>query len=1520
MVEAARARIGRYHVLGRLAQGGMAEVYKVKTVGIAGFEKVQALKRILPHQAKEPRFIRSFVDEARIAVELSHRNIVQVFDFGEADGDLYLAMELIEGKDLRTAQVEAAAYALPLPANLAAYVIAEIGAGLDYAHRKVDGMGGSLGIVHCDVSPANVMLSTEGYVKILDFGVARASFASAVERRRLRGKPRYMAPEQTYGETPTPATDVFALGIVAWELLTGAPLFDGADLKSILHAVRRGQAPRVDRLAPDVPDELVAAVARALVLEPLERGTAADLAGAAAATAAGAGPRALAAWLDELNRRGAVPEPFTDAAPGPAVIELTSDTVTRAPPEPPAVAEPAATTRLRRRLTAPAPDEDLPTRVHGAAVTSTTAAALRELAALEVAMHEPTRLELPSFMWEGMDVDAADERLVPGLASSLGAVAAIMTGAGTGSGVGTGTGLDLGTGPRRGSGLIGLASLDESTELPAAAWTGDLTHAGPGYLESIDDPAPLARVPRLPEHRRAVIVAAAIDGPPEVTARLAQTLGELAYRRGGLVVADDPVVAFGLETASEEDAATALAFALDAQLAAREARGPVVRIGARAGVTIGGLLGGGLARPRVPADALDEARALAREAPPERPLLSGPPGRLATASFHLREQPAPRRLHRRHRAVEVAGRRTVDERARLLVRRGGFVGRAGELAALTAIFERAVAGRVRRTALVRGRAGAGKSRLLAELRARMSAAGVLVVAAAASPGSRLEPFGLAVELGLALCDVPAERGREARGRAGQRLARVLERSGLPLASAAQAIDAFATAMELRDGQAPATPPPDELRGQLVACLTAVATAEHPGRPRLIVIEDLHLADPASLPVVHAWAAGAADRGELIVMTARSHHPGGAVDLAIELGELDGTDADALAADRLADAASAETIAAVLARAGRLPLLIEEVAAAVHDGVAEIPPAARDAIAAQAALLEPGARLVLQHAAVAGEPVRASILAELLGAGELTAELAALCERGLFAREGGAPDAPVGFACGLVREAIYDALSPRARRDAHARVGRVHAGRFHLHRDEPPAAIAAHLELGGDRAGAAAFWLRAARDAIATRDLTGALGHLDRTLALEAELGGPPPSAASAARRWEARLGREAIYRARGDLDTHAEDLDELAALAGDDRVGLAEVAVRRAARLVRRGAASGDAASTDAVACADLAGDDRLRGGALIVRCVAAGQRARFGEARATLAQATAIGRGPAGDDPAAALAMAQLQLWRGAVDGARDTAGRVMTALERGGDPELERAARRLLAHVQLCLGDYLDAAAHATRARELDDRVGDRLGRCESIAVAAAIAAHVGRFGDAAAGFAAALEPGPGPSWARAQALVWAGEAELGRGTGGARARFTEALELARDLRAPYLEARALTGLAGAALGVDDAGAVEHATRGLELATNLELGAIAALAAARRAHAAHALGLAAVAESASAAALARPEACLLDTPCEEVWLRIADVCADRDPAHATALRDQARASVHAKLRRVGDAAAAAALRAMPLYRGLLP
>ncbi len=1142
-METVRDRIGRYHVLGRLAQGGMAEVYKVKTVGLAGFEKIQALKRILPHQAREPRFIRSFVDEARIAVELSHRTIVQVFDFGEADGELYLAMELIEGKDLRTALTEAAVHHLPLPSSLAAYVIAEIGTGLDYAHRKVDAAGKPLGIVHCDVSPANVMLSTEGYVKILDFGVARASFASAVERRRLRGKPRYMAPEQTRGETPTPATDVFALGIVAWELLTGAPLFDGPDLPSILAAVRRAAVPPVERLAPDVPDALAVAVRAALTAAPAARGTAIGLATAAAVAAAGAGPRAMAAWLDELARRVAAapapPEPVRDRAgrgvsttgtmsSGAAgTTDVTSDTVEggavmAAVPRADSGDAARATVPIRRPLPlVPIPggdDEPPETETHVARVPRGLIKTLRELAMFDTPVtrgdalgdvHDPTRFEPPSFAWEGMDDDPA-------------------------------------------------AAMSIDAALPDP-WASEATTIGIGYLEAIDEPPEVTAPTVMAEHRRAVVVAAMIDAPASEAAPLAATLGELAYKCGGLVVADDPVVAFGLEIAGEDDTATAMAFALDAQLAARESHA-VLRLGGRAGVSVGGG-----ARPRVPQDAIDEARALARDAQPERPLFAGAAGRLSTAAFALRERPAPRRLHHRLRVVEVLGPRSFDERGRLLERRGRFVGRAAELATLEEALALARSAGVRRCALVLGAAGAGKSRVVAELVARVAAAGVHVVAAAAGPGARLLPYALYADVVDALLDLPPARGHEARDRARTRLERLLERAGLAAEAIALASDAWRTAMELRDGAAILPVAPAELRARLAACLTAVARAERAGRPRVVVVEDLHLADTASVAVLRDWIFTAPDRGELVLATARPDHASFPSDVTIELSDLGGEELRALCADRLAEAASPAAIAAVIARAGGNPLFVEEVAAAVGEaGAAEAPASARDVIAARVARLPAAAKTVLQYAAVAGDGVRARILEELVGAGDLAHELEELGAEGLLlgadlATPGGAEGA-LGFPRGLVREVVYELLSQRARRDAHLRIGRLYAARFHQGREEPPSMVADHLERGGDGAGAAAFWLRAARLAAGASDRDAAVALWSRVLTLEARLGIEPSTAASWARRWEARLGREAALRERGDLVGHADDVAELARLAGDDPARLAEVDLRRAAR------------------------------------------------------------------------------------------------------------------------------------------------------------------------------------------------------------------------------------------------------------------------------------------------------------------------------------------------------------------------
>lgn len=349
----------------------MAEVYKVKTVGIAGFEKVQALKRILPSLARQPRFIRSFVDEARIAVLLNHRNIVQVFDFGKVGGELFLSMELIDGIDLKTALGDAKKRNMRLPFELACYIAGEVGHGLDYAHNKSDTYGEPLRIVHCDVSPQNVMISYEGYVKILDFGVARAAIGTQEWTRRLRGKPRYMAPEQTRGDQPSAETDVFALGIVTWEMLTGRPLFEGRDLQSLLQAVRRVDAAPARKLNPAVPGEVSDVVSRALNRERTDRGTAGDLymtlqRAAQIATPQG-NARALAQWLAKVYPPDDKPVPpprasIASVMPGPPKPQPTRMPRPIAQPVRSPAPSPATVPAMPPRR-APAPSRPAPVQV-----------------------------------------------------------------------------------------------------------------------------------------------------------------------------------------------------------------------------------------------------------------------------------------------------------------------------------------------------------------------------------------------------------------------------------------------------------------------------------------------------------------------------------------------------------------------------------------------------------------------------------------------------------------------------------------------------------------------------------------------------------------------------------------------------------------------------------------------------------------------------------------------------------------------------------------------------------------------------------------------------------------------------------------------------------------------------------------------------------------------------------------------------------------------------------------------------
>lgn len=264
---------GRYLLVDRLSRGGMGEIFLARH-GLSGFEKLVVVKKVLPRLSSDRAFIRRFIDEAKLAVNLQHANIAQVFEVGQVDAEYFLAIEHIDGRDLRRTLAVLRERGQRLPADIALYIGREIAAGLAYAHRRTDSRGRALGLVHCDISPPNVMLSFEGEVKIIDFGIAKSALKVEAEQAFAFGKLGYMAPEQLIkGGRIDFATDIYATGAVLYELLTARPLYEigeDPDIKALARRVSRGAHPLPSQVAAELLpfDDLVK---RALAPEPGKR-------------------------------------------------------------------------------------------------------------------------------------------------------------------------------------------------------------------------------------------------------------------------------------------------------------------------------------------------------------------------------------------------------------------------------------------------------------------------------------------------------------------------------------------------------------------------------------------------------------------------------------------------------------------------------------------------------------------------------------------------------------------------------------------------------------------------------------------------------------------------------------------------------------------------------------------------------------------------------------------------------------------------------------------------------------------------------------------------------------------------------------------------------------------------------------------------------------------------------------------------------------------------------------------------
>jgi serine/threonine protein kinase len=264
--------LGKYRLLRLLATGGMAEVYLARQAGAAGFQKQVCLKRILPHLARDKQFVEMFLNEARVASQLDHPNIVSIFDLGESNGSYFIAMEFIDGPTLRAVALRAAELNELLPAAEVLRIVSQAAGGLHYAHELPGPDGRPLGLVHRDVSPDNLLVHRNGTVKIVDFGIAKAAGSTGnTATGTLKGKVAYMAPEQLRGEPTDRRADVFSLGVVLYELLAGHRPWDAPTEVALIARILNEEPQPLQAVREDATPALWTIVERALAKDPGQR-------------------------------------------------------------------------------------------------------------------------------------------------------------------------------------------------------------------------------------------------------------------------------------------------------------------------------------------------------------------------------------------------------------------------------------------------------------------------------------------------------------------------------------------------------------------------------------------------------------------------------------------------------------------------------------------------------------------------------------------------------------------------------------------------------------------------------------------------------------------------------------------------------------------------------------------------------------------------------------------------------------------------------------------------------------------------------------------------------------------------------------------------------------------------------------------------------------------------------------------------------------------------------------------------
>jgi len=1428
-------QFGKYQLIRKIGTGGMAEVFLARTTVAQGLNKTLVIKKIHTAYARSRQFVTMFVDEAKIALGLNHPNIVQVFDFGAVADTYFLAMEYVEGVDLLRLLQDAARARQRLPYGLSAYIVQQLVKGLDYAHRKADEFGQPLGIVHRDVSPQNILLSWDGSVKIVDFGIARARDVHE-EEGVIKGKYAYMSPEQARGEPVDCRSDVFAAGIVLFELVCARPLFHGKG-KDALEMVRSGGIPRPRELAPELPESLERIILRALAFHRGDRFQSArelqhELGKfqlewgqkAGALIDSGSLSQVLAQLVTE-DRAAPPPPPAAGAAPArhAAVASTASGESGSLPARDTIDADDAAVAAASD----PSDPGDLgePSAPHGAPPTTQPAESSPveppHPAAVVEAVAAGRPAEQPRASSPRVDADPRSEPRERKYVYVLEGV------------------------------LRGMAALERRLGTTAAARLVNEFYKVARDVAFKHDA--LLDVPRLPPDGKDIPVGAlgAATPPP---GRAPTTGGHDATLR----------VVVGLPVASEDDAgrsiklALALVDALDGigsdvepelrlALAVQRGMALVKRTTRRGRPTAG-----------EPAFEIEDATAafahkLARQARGAEILVGGRVFRAARAEWNFEalpaidlpdEAPSATSIRtlldeetdpgvKRARVYRLRGPRERSQR--LSDRRDGgrLYGRDLELKALRDAWRDVLVTRRKRQIVIVGDAGVGKRRLVRTFLDGISPTEAIVVRTCARVGTAMTPYGVIADLardvlGLAEDAEPHEVER--------RLLRALpmifpgEDASREARTALQVLGLLLGAR----GRTPAAEVDAQTRRQtLILVLQRVEQRLEPHKPLVLFGEDIHWADQDSQALFAELLRLPTARPIFGLMTSRPdqriHR------LAKELGteivlldELPDSARREMLAERLAPGPDVdELIDQIAARCGGNAFFIQELLDALtergvliadrddqehpgllrwvkRDAPIQVPSTVEDLILSRIDALPSSERDALIHASVLGRQVSSATLSTLL-ARPIRLELDELVRRGLLSR----PETDeYRFKNDMTMAVAYSLVSPDARIQLHRSVAARIAGAPGYRIGQDDALIARHLELAGDDGPAAERYLRAAGHAVELGGNADAFRQLTRVLALV--------TPEDHARRFTAHRLREEILRrlARRPqqlrelhaLRKQAELLDDSAKLAIAHcalaqfyiDVGKAPAALRAAAPALQFARDTHDA----------LLEAEALRLRAAIARLVGnAEESLRLAEQALALCDRTGAPDG-ARTPPPVLSARATILSQRGTtlrnmgrLEAAIESYAEALVIYRALGMGRLEAKALGEMGVVFSGLGEFEEALAHGKSALKLDQALGDRSSIAAKLSNIGQCYAELGDLDRADSYLAKALKIADqtGDLAAASDASVTWGQAKLARGLGTAALELLErGLALATENRDRYQEVRALQYIALAHLTI--------------------------------------------------------------------------------------------------------------------------